>query len=330
MNYTNMTFQEINEMCKSMSTANYVEPCGPLTEPCDSITEPCDSITEPCEPILEPCQLIEEPCEFMEVLSSNPQEASNSSDEPSTGMCPHLKGSTVQENKQANNGNFFGNIQNILPDFNKLGKNIIQRYVDEIESLIAKGDKKGAAVVARELYKLFERGGIAKGYLTASKFMKRWLDKIGGTYKMTDEEMRKIFDTEFAWSLIGTRFQAKCEKKEIVKRKDTVRRFYFQDITLGESNRDIHYSLGTFQVYFTGTYEFFPKTRKLKLNGLFEIEDRYDWQDPQGKSVDIMGVMIKDEYGKLVEDYDLATPFEVRGEIRYEKEFEINLVNIGR
>ena len=85
-------------------------------------------------------------------------------------------------------------------------------------------------------------------------------------------------------------------------------------------SNDWFYALGEFRIEFTGSYN--CEGSDVHLDGTFTIVDRYDWQNPGDKYVELGGDRIYDRYATRVEDWGFAEPFDVRGTITAERTFQ--------
>ena len=95
-----------------------------------------------------------------------------------------------------------------------------------------------------------------------------------------------------------------------------------------QGGKDWFTAIGIFHLSFTGEYSRVGGT-KIKLDGTFVLTDKYDWQNPGDKEVPISGVRIKNSYFTLVEDRNLAKPFEITGTVKRVDTYDTALTKPG-
>jgi len=187
--------------------------------------------------------------------------------------------------------------------------------IKRIEAYLALGLDSVAASEAHSLYQnllIDSQMGwlIGKGNPIAKKFLERWLDKKGGTYDFSKDEMEKVLDDDYISGRVHSLFDYELGSAHGKSLVDF-------DLPNLQSNptggTDLFYALGEFKMEFTGSI--CVQKEKISATGTFKLFDLYDWQNPKGKNVTILGDRIKDSYATLVEDHGYADPFDVRGTI---------------
>jgi RHS repeat-associated protein len=192
----------------------------------------------------------------------------------------------------------------------RLDRDLLQALVSLTHWLVAQGRHAEAARAIRPAYVAMAAFGPGYGYPTAARYMQRWLSKIGGTETVIRVEMSKLLNL----SSIRHFFRMHLKKQENIPYLEgfpaEVRRLFLGS-TSTLSEPDLGRALGFVDFFFSGCLK--RRASVWDLLGRFELEDTYDWQNPSGKTFDVLGVTIPDSFGTLVEDHGLAKPFLVRG-----------------
>jgi len=195
-----------------------------------------------------------------------------------------------------------------------LGKGTIQDTLKMFAYAIQRdwdADPERATKTAKDLYNFLAFGGGLTGKKYSSEFMKRWLRKTGGVREFSNNEMKSILKNKGIKSLIAQDFNDAIRSGKISRGGwNHINSFKFYDMTF-QSGEDMFTALGWFKLRFRGDY--CQHGSKLQVKGHFYLTDKYDWQNPGEKNVDIAGVKIYDKWATRVEDKGLAKPFFVLG-----------------
>jgi RHS repeat-associated protein len=186
-------------------------------------------------------------------------------------------------------------------------------YINMIEKALAAGETEQAAAYARVMYEDIYRGSYLdpKGKPLARDLLGRWLgfvDAKGTPRILSREEIEGILRNDTAKEWIGMKMRQKG-----ITASGFHRAIDLDGVYGGPPGSDAYLALGEFKLRFTGYVD--VKKTNVSVMGRWTLLDRYDWQDPGNKFVELGRSVIYDRYAELLEDADppLAFPFFVLG-----------------
>ena len=189
--------------------------------------------------------------------------------------------------------------------------------IKSIKSALANHQRYVAACEAKMMYDFIANWGSIRGYPMAARLINRWLDKVGGTLLLEPDEVNSIIKDAGVKASLNKKIKAlKLTGGGEFKAQQ------FTGITANDGT-DLFHSLGWFRIVLTGKYCVTGRTVQFK--GMISIGDRYDWQNPGEKFVMLAGDKIFDKYATLVEDFKMATAFDIIGSAYQEKEVEFDI-----
>ncbi len=204
-----------------------------------------------------------------------------------------------------------------------LGKAVLQRYVNLIE-LFLLTDKRAAAGVALDMYTEMAR----LGPKLPARHMKHWLAGTAKDLPISSSDVKGAMLDDDSSTEQGRGVSKGSPQQQLTDQIcKLVKNIYCSTGTIQKQKKpfelratigDYKHAFGAFKITFSGDYD--CDDGCCTFDGTWELTDKYNWH--KGSIVKMYGVIIKDDYAKLVEKHGKARPFDMKG--TYKAEIELD------